>query len=268
MIRSLLVLTLAFVQTTSAYDAQLAGPGLDVALISESRSITPGVPLTIGFHIHHHAGFHTYWKNPGMVGVPTSLEWKLPQGFTASEIRWPYPENTFMAEYPCHGYERDVTLLVTLTPPAKIETKTVTLKVDANWMCCARGCFPNFQSFELTLPVTRKPIPDPHATALINTASKEIPKTNPKLISSVRGHQQIELKLSSLAIPKSKKVYFFSSDGQVSSDQPQEISRGTDGSLILTMPRSEFSPKKIKSLPGVLKIGKQFFKINPAYPGG
>lgn len=265
MFRAFLISTLASLSICSAYDAQLDGPGLDVSLISQTRSITPGTPLTIGFHIHHHAGFHTYWKSPGMVGVPTSLEWSLPKGFTASEISWPYPEQTFMAEYPCHGYERDVTLLVTITPPKQIQTETVSFKVDANWMCCARGCFPNFQSFEITLPVTDKPIPDPHATALIRAASIEVPKVDTSLKAAVIGHDPIELKIFPAQKLKSSEIYFFSSDGQISSDQPQRISRGIDGSLILTMQRSEFSPKNSTSLPGILKLGSTHVEINPAY---
>jgi len=266
MIRSLLIFTLALSQLASAKDPQLEGPGLDVALISDSRSITPGVPLTVGFHIRHHTGFHTYWKGPGMVGVPTSLKWTLPEGFSASEIRWPHPEITFMAEYPCHGYERDVTLLVTITPPKQINSKAVTLKTDANWMCCAKGCFPNSQSFEITLPVTQAPVPDSTSAALIQTATNELPKTNSKLRCSVRGYKQIELKFFFPRSFKAEEIYFFSSDGQVSSDQAQALSRGIDGAVILTMQRSEFSPKKFEALPGVLKIGKQYFEINPAYP--
>ena len=66
--------------------------GLKLTLMSESLTIVPGEPLTVGLHIQHEPDFHTYWKNPGIVGIATILEWELPPGFTASEISWPYPE--------------------------------------------------------------------------------------------------------------------------------------------------------------------------------
>ena len=71
--------------------------GLEIALISEVKSIKAGESFTVGLHLKHHKGFHSYWKNPGVVGLPTSIKWDLPKGFTAGEIQWPYPELTMMA---------------------------------------------------------------------------------------------------------------------------------------------------------------------------
>ena len=61
-------------------DPGMKKPGLDIGLIAETASITPGRPVTLGVHIEHFPGFHTYWQNPGMVGMETSLDWKLPEG--------------------------------------------------------------------------------------------------------------------------------------------------------------------------------------------
>ena len=79
--------------------------GVEVELLAEVNAIVPGKSFQVGLRIRHEKGFHTYWQNPGIVGVATSLKWTLPEGFTASEIQWPYPELTKMASYPCHGYE-------------------------------------------------------------------------------------------------------------------------------------------------------------------
>ena len=174
--RVLLFLAL-FTAFLPAKDPRLEGPGLAIKLISENRSVTAGQPFTVGLHIHHYPGFHTYWKNPGIVGMVTSLEWTLPEGFTASEIQWPYPENTFMGEYPCHGYERDVTLLVTITPPREIPAKEITLKTNAMWMACAKGCFPGYETFSISLPVTREALADATAKAHIAKAASEMPST-------------------------------------------------------------------------------------------
>lgn len=245
-------------------DPGMKGPGLEIGLIAETASITPGKPLTVGIHLKHFPGFHTYWKNPGMVGMETSLKWNLPAGFTASEIQWPAPENTFMGQYPCHGYERDVTLLVTITSPKKISSDSVTLSTEAGWMCCAKGCFPGFKTLSLTLPVSRTPIPAPAHQKLITRARKEIPSTDHDLVATLLSKvdaPEIRIHFASKDKLPQKDVYFFSTDRQISSDQEQNFDRRNDGSLILKIARSEFSPEGQTTVPGVLRIGKKSFSL-------
>lgn len=251
-----------------AYDSQLKGPGLSVELIAENRNIVPGEPFTVGLHIHHFAGFHTYWKNPGIVGVATALDWTLPEGFTASEISWPYPEKSLMATHPCHGYERDVTLLVTITPPHEITTEFVTLSARAIWMCCAKGCFPGSRSFQMTLPVSPDLIPDPSAKAHIQKARAEIPQASDQihaLLLSPSDGSDLKVKFTGIRAPQGADLYFFSGDHQISSNQKQKFTRESDGSLILSVPRSEYSPKELPSLRGILKVNESHYAIE-AFP--
>ncbi len=261
--RALLIFAILFA-SLRADDPQLKGPGLSIDLISENRSVTPGQAFTVGLHIHHFEGFHTYWKNPGIVGVETSIEWSLPEGFQASEISWPYPEKSFMAEYPCHGYERDVTLLVTITPPKKIDATSVKLSAKTAWMCCAKGCFPGFKTFELTLPVKNEAIEDPTAKAHIQKARAELPKASEKIkatLLSAPDAEIIKVLFSGIEKCPPSELYFFSSERQISSDKKQEFSFQKDGSLLLSVPRSEFSPEGETTLPGVLKIAEQHYAI-------
>ena len=50
------------------------------------QGIQPGQPLWVGLRIAHQPEWHTYWKNPGDSGLPTTLSWSLPAGITAGEI--------------------------------------------------------------------------------------------------------------------------------------------------------------------------------------
>ena len=261
---SLTLCLLAATFTRAEKPPQLTGPGLEIGLISGSTGVTPGKPLTIGLHIHHLPGFHTYWKSPGIVGMATSIDWELPEGFTASEIRWPHPENTFMAEYPCHGYERDVTLLITITPPAKIATKEVTLKAESAWMCCAKGCFPGFETLTLTLPVTTESKPVPGAQAHLEKAIKELPRKKHGIKATL--HSKVDAQTIKLSFEGDfkgplQKPYFFSADGQISSDKKQIFVNEKDGTFTLTIARSEFSPAGKTTVPGVLKVGDRYLEI-------
>lgn len=269
MIRILLVVLFTSLSVRAEKpDPGMVGPGLEIDLITENRSISAGKPFTVGLHIKHFPGFHTYWQNPGMVGMEPSLEWTLPDGFKASDIQWPHPEHTFMGEYPCYGYERDVTLLVTITPPAEITQKDVTLTAKAMWMCCAKGCFPGYETFNLKLPVTQKAIPDPKAKSLITKARQELPTEDHKAtleVLSKADAPQVRVRLTHPGIAKAKNVHLFSTDRQISSDHPQKIKKQSNDSIILTVPRSEFGPDAPTALPAVLQIGDQFLAVSGSY---
>lgn len=249
---------------SSQVDPQLTGPGLEIGLISGSTGVAPGKPLTLGLHIHHLPGFHTYWKSPGIVGMATSIEWTLPEGFSASKIRWPYPQNTFMSKHPCHGYERDVTLVVDITTPDKITAKEVKFKAKSAWMCCAKGCFPGFETFEITLPVINKPKPVASAKAHLSKAISELPSREHNIESIFKSSpdkKMIMLSFQGDFKRPLKEVYFFSSDGQISSDQKQIFLEEKNGSISLKVARSEFSPEEKTTIPGVLKIGGRYLEI-------
>lgn len=253
----------AILSATTLLKAEVKG--LDISLISENSAISAGVPFTVGLHLKHNPGYHTYWENPGIVGMATSLKWKLPEGFTAAEIQWPFPERSDMAGHPCHGYERDVTLMVTITPPQKIRPQPVTLSASAQWMCCAKNCHPGFQDFILTLPVADQAQLNPKTNPLFIKARSELPlhaKDFPVTLLSKANAAKIELITPST---KAKKIYFFSEDGQVSSDQLQKITAYKEGKRKLTLTRSEFSPEDQPALPGVLQLGSKFYRISPKY---
>jgi len=60
------------------------------------------------------------------------------------------------------GYDGEVYLLVTLTPPASLQSgENVTLKAAVAWLMCQEVCMPGEAALELTLPVDRGP-PSPH----------------------------------------------------------------------------------------------------------
>ena len=61
------------------------------SLISETKGYSPGKTLTVGLLLKTETHWHTYWRDPGDAGLPTSIEFKLPSGLKASDIQWPKP---------------------------------------------------------------------------------------------------------------------------------------------------------------------------------
>src|SRR5215218_2237101 len=116
---ALLVLVSSFVIRHSSF----AEP-LSIELVSEVTSIQPGTPFYVGLHLKHQEHYHTYWKFPGIVGVPSHMAWNLPAGWKADAIEWPAPERVMMFQIKAQGFHDEVLLPMKLTPPKNLEPGT------------------------------------------------------------------------------------------------------------------------------------------------
>ena len=119
--------------------------------------IVAGRTFWLGLRITHQPQWHTYWRNPGDSGLPTTLDWTLPQGLGAGEVAWPVPQRLPVGHLVNYGYEGTVLLPVPLTvtqnfrPSALSPQLKVVLK--AQWLACKTECIPEAGEFELQLPV-------------------------------------------------------------------------------------------------------------------
>lgn len=273
------LLPLVLMSTLQLAGAEEKQPvGVQVSLISDHTSVTRGGKFRVGLQIHHQAGYHTYWQNPGIAGVATNLVWQLPEGFTAGPICWPYPEKTTMASYPIYGYERDVMLVNEITAPADLAGPSFTLKVNATWMSCAKGCFPGSKTLEITLPVVDQAVKDPVTAGSFAKALAEVPgPLDAWSVELLTGEDAKEFRLllkpNAKSTPPPREAYFFSSDGQISSEHPQPLVFHPDGKCEILLTRAEFGPQNKPTLPGILKItgalagqSPQFVKIEPKSP--
>lgn len=273
--------TLIFLSAILLLSLPVRGAGADIQFVSEVESIQPGVPFTVGLHVVPDKHYHTYWKYPGIVGLPTSVEWQLPEGFHAGEISWPTPEIVDMSGHPAHGFRREILLLVVITPPDKIMNRAVTISGELAWMACHKECHPGFATRSIKLPVnhTGEPSYDrkwaaaikgertalPQECALWNVSVESNPDDNPVVI---------RVRPSAGAAKNPGEVYFFSEDGQITSEPAQKVRRQKDGSYLITGTRSDFSPKGRVTLSGTLVASEGWaaemplpaFRVNPAYP--
>jgi thiol:disulfide interchange protein DsbD len=238
----------------------LAENPLSVALVSEAKAIAPGKTFMVGLHLQPPPGFHTYWKHPGIVGLATSVEWSLPPGFSAGEIRWPAPEVVKMARYTAQGYRGETLLMVPVTAPADLSDAAVELTARVSWMCCSSRCHPAAKvPFTITLPVADRVQADPVTGPLFGKFLTQVPTADPAWSSHIeRDDQRIVLTLKSTDPAVTRDVSelgalrFFTADGQVDSDGEQKITVGPGQSLRLELPVSATGPGAAKSLPGVL----------------
>src|SRR5213079_2883383 len=123
-------------------------------LLSDTNAVVPGKPFTVGLLLRMAPGWHTYWKFSGDAGLPTELKWKLPPGWKIGDIQWPIPLKTIdPGDIETYGYENEVLLMQEITPPLKLDTSSVQLAAEANWLVCEKICIPGSATLRLDLPV-------------------------------------------------------------------------------------------------------------------
>jgi thiol:disulfide interchange protein DsbD len=96
-------------------------PRVEAELVPERTAWVPGQPTTVALRLKMKPGWHVYWQNPGDSGLPTTIDWKLPAGFTAGPIQWPAPHALPAGPLINYGYEGEVLHLIDLkVPPARV----------------------------------------------------------------------------------------------------------------------------------------------------
>jgi thiol:disulfide interchange protein DsbD len=159
MLTRTLLLSLAFATISPAVSAALTSnvvttPQVRAELVAHApEGIAAGKPMWLGLKLTHQPHWHTYWKNPGDSGLPTTLAWTLPAGATAGEIDWPAPKRLPIGPLMNHGYEGSVVLPVPLSiGPQFNNAGKLDVQLQADWLVCKEVCIPESGRFSLSLP--------------------------------------------------------------------------------------------------------------------
>lgn len=129
------------------------------SLLADTAAIVPGQPFQVGLLLEMTPGWHTYWQYSGDSGLPTTIKWDLPKGFTAGPIEWPVPQaKVEPGDIQVYAYSGRVLLLSTIIPPSSV-SGNVTLRASTSWLVCEEICVPGDATLELTLPVEKSASP-------------------------------------------------------------------------------------------------------------
>jgi thiol:disulfide interchange protein/DsbC/DsbD-like thiol-disulfide interchange protein len=122
-------------------------------LVLSDQTAKPGDTVWAGVDLKMDPGWHTYWKNSGDAGMPTSIAWQLPSGVTAGDVQWPLPEKLPPAEVTTYGYSDETMLLVPLKIGATVPPGPITLTANLAWLECKDVCIPVKASVQATLNI-------------------------------------------------------------------------------------------------------------------
>jgi thiol:disulfide interchange protein/DsbC/DsbD-like thiol-disulfide interchange protein len=149
---------------------------VEVELRSAARTVAPGDTVPVAIRLLPNRGWHTYWRHAGDVGSPPSVEWRLPEGFTAAPLRWPAPELIVSPPLASYGYEREVHLLGAVHVPRTARVgSSATLTATVTWVVCNVECIADEVDLALTLPVGAAPVPDTAVARALAAEDARVP---------------------------------------------------------------------------------------------
>ncbi|WP_395651086.1 protein-disulfide reductase DsbD family protein [Brevundimonas sp.] len=128
---------------------------IEAELVPMSAWAAPGSTAIVAVRQKIQPGWHTYWRNPGDSGGPTTLSWSLPQDVRAGDIVWPLPQRQRLQGLTNYGYEGEVFLPVPVEIPASARPGSmVRLTVEAGFFVCSdEMCVPDTLTLTLDLPI-------------------------------------------------------------------------------------------------------------------
>ncbi|MBM3901685.1 MAG: DUF255 domain-containing protein [Verrucomicrobia bacterium] len=144
-------------------------------LLLEAVTVRPGTTLEAAVELVPPTGWHTYWRNPGETGQATKVDWNLPDGIAAGEIRWPAPERLTEADITTYVYEGKVLLPITLRIADSVPSGTLTLQAKVSWLECKTECLPGRATVKATLQIGAETKASESA-ALIRAAIESLPR--------------------------------------------------------------------------------------------
>ncbi len=139
----LVVLLLPF---CSAISAQVGmGEGVHAQLVTDALlPLVAGQNFSATVVLDLQPGWHTYWQYSGDSGIPTKVEWHLPEGWTVGPLEFSIPEQyKEPGNMIIYGYENQSLLRATITSPLGLpKGKVYDLKATVSWLACKELCVP------------------------------------------------------------------------------------------------------------------------------
>ncbi len=149
-----------------------ASEHVSVKLVADHETIAAQQSFSLAIRMDMKDHWHTYWENPGSSGLPTTVNWTLPEGLELSALLFPNPTRFVdAAGFVTYGYDKTTYLIVDAKYTGS--DPSISIKGVVEWLECKEICIPGQQDVSLTLNVG-----DPSPTSLaksIQDARSKIP---------------------------------------------------------------------------------------------
>ncbi|MEO0393999.1 MAG: protein-disulfide reductase DsbD domain-containing protein, partial [Pseudomonadota bacterium] len=241
----LVALLVTFVAVTLMPIAAQAQHGYDslparIAMVPEQTTLEPGGTVWLALDIELAPGWHTYWENPGDSGLPTEIDWLLPEGFSAGEPLYPVPERQPFGPIINYGFDTRTTILWPVQVADDLELgETYYVSGQVDYLVCAEICIPAQNSFDLDFTYTgAAPLIDSPMAPFFQEARANLPQPLPtqSQVAPLEGSDDLVLKIPAFVegVDQLTDWYFFPTHEKlIDHGMPQEAIYNAEQQLVM-----------------------------------
>lgn len=247
------IVTLVMLQLSAL--AQFTGASHTTAgIVLEKATIRPGEALRGAIHLKMEKDWHTYWLFAGDVGLATTVEWTLPDGWKAEPLQFPPPKLINTSGLISYAYEDEVYLPFVLKPDpdGAISSGPVEVEAKISWLECKESCVPAEASEMFGFNISSNSL-DSKDAKLVRDAFARLPS---KLegVHAYRDGAKLLVKIpQGLGLTDSSFFFYPDSAEQIVLAAPQKLAVDTqDGTSVLELEAYGEAKEPLKTLSGVL----------------
>lgn len=139
--------------------AQDTSDPVNTSMVADITDIGSDNSFYIGILFKMKPGWHIFWKNPGDSGMPTRVDFDLPNNFSQSELYWPVPHSlTRSGNILDYGYREKVLLWKKITAPAGHSPDAeIPVKANISWVSCKDECIPGNRQIKSVINPGKSP---------------------------------------------------------------------------------------------------------------
>ncbi len=236
-------------------------------LVQEFHSANSGGKHWVGLLLDLEKDWHTYWQNPGDSGLPTKVEWTLPEDWKISEPKWQVPKRILLAPLVNYGYSGETLLGFELEIPANAAPGNYTLKGNASWLICKEECIPEKADLQLVVRVSEVRPQAAGAVRIFSELKAQQPKSLPQgsLVSIHYEKNLLGIEFDNDPTWLDKKIDFFPLVNQVIAGKESPQING-DKITTLWMEKAQSFLSEARQLKGILVSGKNVYSLEAELP--
>lgn len=224
------------------------------ALIVETSAVTPGSKMNVGIQIVADSGWHIYWKNPGDSGEAPRIQWQLPAGVNAGELKWPTPTRLTTSAGTDFGYQGTTVLLASLQIPSASLPGTIIVGGGLHWLVCQDICVPQSTHLGAPIRIASATNIDDSSRQLLQSAAERLPKPLPASYRPEAASTSDSFRLMMVSSePITRAEFFPDHEAEIDNGAPQELTSHA-GNIGLTLKKSEYLHQEPQHLQGVLVL--------------
>jgi thiol:disulfide interchange protein DsbD len=124
----------------AAQAVRAQAPEVQVSAVTELAAVPAGGTFRVAVRLDVPEGWGVDWINPGTTGLPLTLAWRAPAGFSAGATQWPFPERVEAAGDVTHVLRGAVYVVTPFQVAGNTKPGSAELRAELTWLLCSTSC--------------------------------------------------------------------------------------------------------------------------------